>query len=125
MASEIGDNKYKYIGYSGLVCPYNALRIGKPSAKSLDWVTNIEYKPALPILWPWLTTSVMTRTVMKIILFVISIDKRNFQLTAVKSKLQRALKIIAGRANVHTNVSMPFDSTLDNSLNLEKIKYHT
>ena len=80
----------------------------------------MEYSPALPILRPWLTSNEMTRTARKIIVLVINIDKRKFQLTELKSRLDRFPKIIAGKANVPTNVPMPLDSLVDNSLNLNR-----
>ena len=101
--------KNKYTRYSGFVCPYNAFRIGKPNAKSLELVVNIAYIAALPILCPWFTRSVTTNTAKNRIAFVKSIANRNFQLRVLKSNLERALKIMAGKANVLTNISNPFD----------------
>ena len=51
--------------------------------------------------------------------FVMNIEKTNFQFTQWKSKVHKAVKIMAGRANVPTNVPNPFASFVDRSLNLK------
>ena len=107
------------MGYSGCVWPYKAFKIGYPRAKSFDWVTNIEYNPAFPIFCPWLTRRPTMMTETNRIAFVMNIDKTNFQFTQFRFKVHNAVKIIAGKANVPTNVPNPLASFVDKSLNLK------
>ena len=47
-----------------------------------------------------------------------NIENTNFQFTLFKFKVQSAVNIMAGNANVPTNVPNPFASFSENSLNL-------
>ena len=59
-------------------------------------------------------------TAKKIIVLVMNIENTKFQFTERKFKVQSAVNIIAGNANVPTNVPIPLASFADNNLNLQK-----
>ena len=46
-------------------------------------------------------------------------ERTNFQLTLLKFKVHSAVNIIAGKANVPTNICIPLASFVDNNLNLQ------
>ena len=54
------------------------------------------------------------------IVLVMKIDSTNFQLTLLKFKVQSDVNIIAGKANVPTNVSIPLAPSVDINLILQK-----
>ena len=59
---------------------------------------------------PWLTKRPTIMTETNRIAFVMNMDKTNFQFTQFKFKVHNAVKIIAGNANVPTNVPNPLAS---------------
>lgn len=60
----------------------------------------------------------MMMTEKKIIPFAVNIEHRNIQLTVLKSNLASERKISEGKANVPTNVPIPFDSVLETKFNV-------
>lgn len=86
------------------------LPIGYPIAKSLLCVQNIAKIPARPTLTGLPTNNVTIITAKNTILFAINIDNKNSQLTADKSNSANDMKINDGKANVPTNVFIPFAS---------------
>lgn len=87
--------------------------IGYPIAKSLLCVQNIAKMPALPKLIGLPTNIVTTITEKNTMLLAIKIDKRNVQLTEVKSSCANDININDGNENVPTKVLMPLASVSD------------
>lgn len=103
--------KYKENKYNILISNFFLiLPIGKPIAKSLLWVQKIAKIPAAANLLGLPINKVITITEKNTILFAISTDAKNNQLTWLRSSCAKDIKMRDGNEKVPIKELIPFAS---------------